>query len=382
MLRLLSASLASRFPMAALGVLFVLHARDLGHSYAAGGAIAAASAIGTAIGAPLLGRLIDTRGQTLILIATSVVCAAALTGAALLHGVVLIAGLAMLAGFMQPPVAAAARAVWGRLLDSTRLHSILALEASLQELAFMLGPIVLVSVVAAGTPSRGLIGAAVIVLVSTLFYALGPEPRAMRGRTRTTRRPRGGAMALPGVRTLVVLAVTLGMSFGALEVAIAAFAEDSGHTGATGILLGAWALGSLIAGLVAARRGPAADPVDELIRLHVLLTGCNALLILTPGLIGLGVLLLIAGVAIAPLFAVLYRLLAEVADEDSVTEAYSWELTGITAGVAIGSAVAGALASSAGPREAFAAAAAATAAGALASRARAGSLRTSRVVEG
>jgi predicted MFS family arabinose efflux permease len=76
------------------------------------------------------------------------------------------------------------------------------------------------------------------------------------------------------------------------------------------------------------------------------------------------------------MFAVLYRLLAEVADEDSVTEAYSWELTGITAGVAIGSAVAGALASGPGARAAFVAAAVATAAGALIGRARASTLRT------
>jgi predicted MFS family arabinose efflux permease len=76
------------------------------------------------------------------------------------------------------------------------------------------------------------------------------------------------------------------------------------------------------------------------------------------------------------MFAVLYRLLADVADEDSVTEAYSWELTGITAGVAIGSAVAGGLASGPGARATFIAAAAATAIGAAAGRLRADTLRT------
>jgi hypothetical protein len=61
-----------------------------------------------------------------------------------------------------------------------------------------------------------------------------------------------------------------------------------------------------------------------------------------------------------------------------VTEAYSWELTGITAGVAIGSAAAGALASGSGARETFIAAAAATAAGALFGRTRAGTLTARR----
>jgi MFS family permease len=374
-LRLLVASLVARFPMAALGVLFVLQARDLGHSYAEGGAVAAASAIGMAIGAPVFGRLIDTRGQTIVLIVCAMACSAALVATALVDpsaSVASVAGLAALAGFTQPPVSAAARAVWGRMLDSARLHEVLALEAGLQELAFMLGPIVLVSVVGAGQPSYGLIGAAVIFLLSTVAYALGPEPRAMRGTPR--RGSARGAMASGGVRTLVLLAVTLGVMFGCIEVGIAAYAEHAGHRGATGILLAAWGIGSLLAGLWAARRGPAKDPVAELLWLHVALTVCNALLIAAPGLIGLGVLLVIAGVAIAPLFAVIYRILSEVADDESVTEAYAWELTGITAGVAVGSAVAGALASGPGARAAFVAAAAATAVGALVGRARAGTL--------
>jgi predicted MFS family arabinose efflux permease len=104
---------------------------------------------------------------------------------------------------------------------------------------------------------------------------------------------------------------------------------------------------------------------------------CNATLVAAPGLAGLAVLLVVAGCAIAPMFAVLYRLLTEVADPDSVTEAFSWELTGITAGVAVGSAVAGALATGTGPRAAFAAAAAATLAGALIGRARARTLKIS-----
>ena len=378
-LRLFVTSLIARFPPAALGVLLVLQARALGHSYAIGGIVAAASAIGTAIGAPVLGRLVDRRGQTPVLIAAATACSAALVGAAALghHAPApFLVALALLAGMTQPPIAAAARAVWGRKLDAQRLHEVLALEASLQELAFMLGPIVLVSVVANGTPARGLAGAAVIFLGATIAYALSPDPRAMRGAADTPDTPRKSAMAVPGVRTLVLLAVTLGISFGAIEVGIAAFAEHSHHRGATGVLLAAWGLGSLIAGLLAARRGPRADPVAELLRLHVVLTVCSAVLIAAPGIVGLGVLLTVAGAAIAPMFAVLYRLLSEVAPDDAVTEAFSWELTGITAGVAIGSGVAGVLASGTGARATFVAAAAATAIGALAGRIRARTLRT------
>jgi MFS family permease len=374
--RLFSASLASRFPAAAMGVLFVLQARDLNHSYAEGGAVAALFAIGTAVGAPTLGRLIDTRGQTVVLCISALVCSLALVGVALMDAgapVPLIAALAFVSGVMQPPIAAAARAVWAKLFDTAGMHAVLALEASLQEIAFMLGPIILVTLVAAGEPARGLIGAAAMVFVSTVVYALGPEPRSIKG---TGRRPRkrGGAMRVPGVRTLFLLAITLGFSFGAIEVGIAAFAEHEGHAGATGVLLACWGIGSLAAGLFIVRRGPAKNPVREMVGLHFVLTLFNVLLVTAPGLIGLGALLVVAGAAIAPMFAVLYRLLAEVADEESITEAYSWELTGITAGVALGVAVGGALASGPGPREAFIAGGAATLIGAIAGRLRANTL--------
>src|SRR5919197_529962 len=88
--RLLATSLVARFPAAAMGVLFVLQARHLGLSYAAGGATAAAFAIGTAGGAPLLGRMIDRRGQTGVLTLSAIVCTLALVGAAALqHGAAL-----------------------------------------------------------------------------------------------------------------------------------------------------------------------------------------------------------------------------------------------------------------------------------------------------
>jgi MFS family permease len=371
--RLFIASLASRFPAAAMGVLFVLQARDLDHSYAEGGAIAALFAVGMAVGAPTLGRLVDTRGQTVVLMVSASVCALALIGVAAMtpdQPVPLIAALAFVSGITQPPIAAAARAVWSKLLDTNGMHAVLALEASLQEIAFMLGPILLVTLIAAGEPWRGLLGASAILVACTFVYALSPEPRAIKGTGPRTDRRRGGAMAVPGVRTLFMLAVTLGFSFGAIEVGIAAFAEHEGHAAATGVLLACWGVGSLVAGLAVVRRGPAKHPVKEMVGLHFVLTAFNAVLVLAPGLLSLGALLIVAGAAIAPMFAVLYRLLAEVSPEDSITEAYSWEMTGITAGVALGVAVAGALASGPGARATFVAGAAATLVGATIGRLR------------
>jgi len=69
----------------------------------------------------------------------------------------------------------------------------------------------------------------------------------------------------------------------------------------------------------------------------------------------------VAGLAIAPAFAVVYGLAGEVAREGTVTEAFTWLTTGLGAGLAAGSAIGGALAASAGPGAAFLAAAGAAA---------------------
>ena len=76
--RLLAVSLVGRMPGAALGLVLVLRVRDLGGSYALGGLVSGAFALGLAAGAPLLGRAVDARGQTRVL-----TFAAALSGVAL-----------------------------------------------------------------------------------------------------------------------------------------------------------------------------------------------------------------------------------------------------------------------------------------------------------
>ena len=54
--------------MGALGLLFVLHTQALTGSYARGGAVAGAYTLALGISNPLLARVVDRRGQTLVLL--------------------------------------------------------------------------------------------------------------------------------------------------------------------------------------------------------------------------------------------------------------------------------------------------------------------------
>src|SRR4051812_45892823 len=106
-LPLFLASCVARLPMGALGLLFVLHTQALTGSYARGGLVAAGYTLALGASNPALARLVDRRGQTLVLLAGAPVCATAVATAAVLPagaaGEWLVV-CAIVAGACQPPV--------------------------------------------------------------------------------------------------------------------------------------------------------------------------------------------------------------------------------------------------------------------------------------
>lgn len=354
--RLLGYSLAARAPEAVLSLLFLLRARDLGASYALAGVIAGVAGLGMAVGFPVLGRLVDRIGQPAVLAGSVGVAAVAMTVAALLPAGTSAGALlpiALVAGATQPPVAPCLRALFGRIVpDPTVRHAALAVEASVQEITFMVGPLVFISLIAAHDPALGLGAAAAVLLVATLLFASAREPRAMPA-TGVRRTAAAGPLRRPAIRALLAISVGLGVMFGATELAITAAAEHAGDDGAVGLLLAAYCLGSLVAGLAAAHHGPSARPVRALLVLVALCTAGHAVLAAAPSLLLLGLGLVIAGGAVAPLFTVVYSLCGRLAAEGTTTEAFTWLGSGLYAGTAAGAGVAGVLVDLAGPGAAF-----------------------------
>src|SRR5689334_4404003 len=111
-LSLFVASCVARLPMGAIGLLLVLHTQALTGSYAAGGLAAGAYALALGLSNPVLGRVADRRGQTLLLRAGAPVAAAAIVAVALLPAGApqgAIVACAVVAGLAQPPVGACMR---------------------------------------------------------------------------------------------------------------------------------------------------------------------------------------------------------------------------------------------------------------------------------
>jgi MFS family permease len=108
--RLFALSIVARLPMPMLGLGLLVHAEHLTDSFTAAGIVSGAYAVSVGIGGPLLGQLVDRRGQTAALLASALAAAAVLGALAMLPAgapVPAIAALAAALGLATPPSARA-----------------------------------------------------------------------------------------------------------------------------------------------------------------------------------------------------------------------------------------------------------------------------------
>ncbi|HEV7707666.1 MAG TPA: hypothetical protein VGP16_05685, partial [Asanoa sp.] len=131
------------------------------------------------------------------------------------------------------------------------------------------------------------------------------------------------------------------VAYGLMEVAIPAHAAFEGHGDQAGILIAVWSVGSITGGLWYASRSFRTPPWRQY---GILMLG-NVLgfgvILLQQNLWTLGVLLLFAGLFIAPTTTVEFTLVAQLSPDTTRTEAFTWANTAVYLGFAAGSALAG-----------------------------------------
>jgi MFS family permease len=367
--RLFATSIVARLPPAMLSIGILVHAQHLTGSFAAAGIVTGVYAIALGVGGPLLGRLVDRRGQTSTLLVSASVAATLLVAIAMLPAGAPLAVLAALAagiGLSEPPVGACLRTQLPALLsDPSAVRTAYALEASVIELTYIFGPPLALCIGALWSTGAALAIAGVVLLAATAAYAAQPASRQWRPGP-AQRRPRGGSLRTPAMRTLVIALVAVGLLLGADEVAVTAAAKALSSTTAAAPLFAIWGAGSFIGGLLITRLGGGARSAGGLALLLVALTAGHLALIPVDGdVFALGAVLLLAGAAIAPTEATVYAMVDDAAPAGTMTEAFAWLATAMAVGGALGAAGAGILAALAGPTAAFALAGGAGAVGAL-----------------
>jgi MFS family permease len=341
------ASLLARLPTTSMGLLFVLYVEDLTGRFTLAGLAAGAYTVGMGVSAPVIGRLVDRRGQTAVLGWCSVLCALILLAITALPassptGIIIV--LCLATGVTMPPISSALRALWlAMFTEPDARHTAFAVDSAVLESLYVIAPVLLVGGIGALSLRAALLAAAFAAGVGGLLYVVQPAVRAWRPEGER-RSGLAGPLAAPAVRTLLCVVLGLGCVFGAVEVGVAAVADDSGHSGAAGPLLGAWGLGSMIGAIVIARRPAPTDPARALIVRLLALAVVNALLLLTTDPVLLAPLLVVAGFGVAPALNAGFVLMGDAAPLGTTTEAFTWSTCGIAAGSAIGTTISGALA--------------------------------------
>src|SRR4051794_30432633 len=318
---------------------------------------------GAAVGAPWQSRLIDRLGQRRVLVVAAIVDAAA---AGLLiprpeaHApTVALLACGLIGGVAVPNVGGALRAMWAGLLHGREplLPTAFAIDSVALEALFTAGPLLAAGIIAVASPLIALVMSAGCSLTGTLAFIAQRPSRSWRPDPRAGAAGRLGALSSSGVRTLAFAALPVGFCFGAVEIALPGFADSHGHRELAGVLLATWSVGSLFGGLLYGAISWRRTPDSVYLRLSALLPLGFLPAQLAPSIQAMTVLVMSAGVLIAPQSAACNQLIGDVAPSGAVTEAFAWPVTMTLVGFAPGTALGGALLEHAGWRWCFVAAA-------------------------
>lgn len=348
--------LVARLPMSmfGLGIVFLVEAAT--GSYGIAGTMSATFIVGEAAAAIALGRLVDRLGQAQVLIPAVLVCSSGTAGVMVVvesgQPLVIAYLLAAVAGAAFPPIGACVRTRWSHLLGTRRpsephlKQTAFAVEAVVDELVFIVGPVLITLLATLISPIVGLFTALTLLVVGTLAFA------AQRG-TQPPAAPRLSTGATASLRMRIIGPATvvggsLGAMFGATEVATVAFTDELGRPALAGVLLALWSGGSLIAGVVSGALSWGRGPGE---RLRLGMTAFTVMMAPLPWVstaVVMGGLLFLAGLTIAPTLIALVALVEQVAHPSRLTESLSVVHTGMAAGIGLGAAVAGPVIDAAG----------------------------------
>lgn len=342
--RLFTSVLVGRLPAGMLSLAIVLRITGAGGTYALAGAVTAAYTFGVGVSAPLISRLVDRRGQPVVLIPTALATVAATIVLAALppdgsRWALIAAGAAV--GIVLPPVSVSSRALWPSVItDAEILESAYAVDATFQELIFIVGPLLVVAVNAVLGGAASVIASGLLCASGSIVFATSRASRRWRPVPHHERR--GHALRSPGIRVLLVTMLCVVGSFGVVDVSTVAAARHGSGNGAAGALLAIWAGGSFLGGLLyGGRRWPGTLTQRLLVLLAATTALTAAMAAASAQLLILGVVMLLSGMCCAPAFSGVYSTAQRVALPGVVTESYAWLATGSMVGVSIGSALGG-----------------------------------------
>lgn len=344
------ATAIGRVPNAMKALACILLVQQLTGSYGLAGLVGATQTMVAAILAPVLARLIDVRGEHGVLlwsmvahiVGVALLIAAAysnLPSASMLIGAAVIGGSSVQFGSLS-------RARWVKSLGRGRaLERAYSLESMVDEMGFVIGPMLVVPLTISVHPTAGIVASMMMTVVATLMLLRKPRGEtSVRMSTPLAEGHTGNEQSvirIPAVQLMIASLVMMGVLFGAAEIVMVSFTEHHGRPNAASYVAAIFAIGSLLGAILyGARQWPGSTPMKIFITFWWIGLGTVPML-LAPSIAMMALAVFITGLAISPGMIVANLFVEQVSPSSKLTEAFAWLGSAMATGAAIGAILAG-----------------------------------------
>ncbi len=339
-----AAGFFARLPIAMAPIGIVAMLSQAHGEYWLAGAVSATFALTNALIAPQVSRLVDRYGQAAVLTPATIVSVLAFLALIAATNqswpVWTLFASAFLAAAM-PSMPAMLRARWTEIFrDRPELNTAFAFESAADELVYIAGASLSVGLAVALFPEAGMLISTVFLAVGTLAFVLQrstePAVRHVAGSA-----PQKSAIRLRAVQIITLALVFVGSTFATAEVSAVAITKELGQPSAASLVIGVYAIGSFVVGLVLGALNPKM-PLQKQLMLAVIVLAITALPLPFAGTVPLlAAAVFLSGIAISPTFITAFGLVERRVPETMLTEGVTWVTTGIGIGMALGAFVAG-----------------------------------------
>jgi predicted MFS family arabinose efflux permease len=346
----------ARLPMTAMGITLTLHVvSDLGLGYGAAGLVGTATMLGSAVGAPTLGRMIDRHGLRPV-VAVCGICTTAFWVATPYLPYSALVTIALPAGLLTVPAGSLARQVLAALVPEDRRRAAFALDTISVETSFMVGPSVGILVITQVSAQVALTGIGVCFgLAAIALIVLNPPVRGESEPARDRTEVRPPLRSWLSGRLIATFLIAIGALFTLVgtEVAMLAALRANGDVNWTGLVITIMCVASFAGGIV---HGAVHKSLPQ--STLMLLLG---LLVIPVGLLDqpwwlLAIALIPTNLACAPTLAATTETVSKIAPTRVRGEAMGLQDSATRLGLALGSPVVGFVIDHSSPGWGFAAA--------------------------
>jgi len=224
--------------------------------------------------------------------------------------------------------------------DRHLINTAYSFEAFMDEIVFILGPIIVTACATTIAPAAGIISGIFFVIIGVPLFVMqkSTEPPATPKRIVD---PHPAVIRNKRVQAVVLATTLLGGFFGSIAIVTVAFAEHRGQESKSGLLLAIWAFGSGIAAIINGTIKWKLSNASRFLMFLLALTLLSIPMLFAHSMVWLAVALFFNGFAVAPLVINAYGVAEGAVPAEQITETLTWVVAGMPMGGAISSALSG-----------------------------------------